>query len=210
VQVLHQASEEPEHVELVGVTLREAERLNRIIKDFLEFARPTPFQPRAYDIGPGLDEMVRILRKSPEVGPGHQVIYESPNPPIHVMADPDRVRQVFWNLANNALKAMPRGGTLAIQVLPHAGDQVMIAFRDDGEGMDEETVRRYFQPFSGRFQEGAGLGAAIVYRIAEEHGGDVQVVSREGRGSEVRFILPRASDPGAGAKPLASESRRST
>lgn len=209
VQVLHQASDQPEHVELVGVTLREAERLNRIIKDFLEFARPSPFQPRAYDIGPSIDEMVRILRKSPEVGPDHRVLYETPDPQIHVMADPDRVRQVFWNLANNALKAMPGGGTLTIQVLPYAGDKVMIAFRDDGQGMDEETVRRYFQPFSGRFEEGAGLGAAIVYRIAEEHGGDVQVVSREGRGSEVRFILPRANDPGGGAEPLASEARGS-
>jgi two-component system sensor histidine kinase PilS (NtrC family) len=195
VQVLDKTGE-AERAGLVEVTRRETERLNRIIKDFLEFARPGRFQPRSCDLVPLMDELVRLLRKSPEFGDAHQVEVATGPASVMAIADPDRIRQVFWNLAGNAIKAMPEGGRLTIAVDNFGGDQVMVGFRDDGMGMDEQAVRRYFQPFSGSFRGGAGLGAAIVYRIAREHGGDVQVVSRPGRGTEIRLVLPRADVTG--------------
>ncbi len=195
VQVLGGETPAETRRELVDVTRRETERLNRIIRDFLEFARPGPFRPHPVEITGLMQQMGRLLQKSPELDGGHRVEVLAPDGPVWARADPDRLRQVFWNLAGNALKAMPRGGTLTIEVRRQAGDQVLIAFRDEGCGMDEDAVRRYFQPFSGDFPGGVGLGAAVVYRIAEEHGGDVQVISRPERGTEIRFILPRAAAP---------------
>ena len=96
-----------------------------------------------------------------------------------------------WNLATNALKAMPDGGCLRIEVRAHGTDQVEVRFEDDGQGMDEATLTRYFQPFSGTFPDGTGLGAAIVYRLVAEHGGAVHVDSAPGRGTCVRIELPR-------------------
>ncbi|GAB4223595.1 MAG: ATP-binding protein [Acidobacteriota bacterium] len=202
VQVLGGETRAETRRELVEVTRRETERLNRIIRDFLEFARPGPFRPRAIDLAGLMQELGRLLEKSPDLGGRHRVAVLAPDGPTFARADPDRMRQVFWNLAGNALKAMPEGGALTIEVRRHAGDQVLVAFRDEGHGMDADAVRRYFQPFSGGFPDGVGLGAAIVYRIAEEHGGDVQVISRPGRGTEIRLLLPRAQAPaGPDARP---------
>jgi signal transduction histidine kinase len=106
--------------------------------------------------------------------------------------DPDRLKQVFWNLATNALKAMPEGGTLSIGVRwDRTEDQAEISFSDDGIGMDERQLATYFQPFSSSFREGTGLGAAIVYRLVEEHGGRIQLESGVGQGTRVRITLPR-------------------
>jgi len=177
---------------LEEVVLRESERLNRIIRDFLEFARPGALRRRPTDLAQLMRDLAPILLKSPEVGCDHRVeVVPGPGRTI-AQADPDGMRQVFWNLASNAIKAMPQGGLLRIRVCSHGGDRVLVEFQDDGQGMDPETARRYFQPFHGRFEQGTGLGAAIVYRIVEEHGGQIQVVSREGHGTAIRVILPCA------------------
>ena len=106
--------------------------------------------------------------------------------------DPSRVKQVFWNLATNALKAMPDGGRLGVEVhCDDARDEVELSFSDEGVGMDEREVEGYFQPFRSSFAEGTGLGAAIVYRIVQEHGGRIQLESAPGRGTRVRVLLPR-------------------
>lgn len=193
VQMLASAGGGPGNLgSLAGVALSETHRLNRIIKDFLDFARPGPLRPRSVDLLPLMEEMARFLRKSPDFKPNHQVSVIS-GPGSHTaLVDPDRLRQVFWNLAGNALKAMPEGGLLTVEVAGYGGDQVQLSFRDQGEGMDEDVQARLFQPFQGHFREGTGLGGAIVYRIAEEHGGRVQVLSRPGRGAEIRIILPAA------------------
>ncbi len=177
---------------LSEIALRESERLNRIVRNFLDFAKPGPCRPRTLDLLPLMEEMARLLRKSPEIKPGHRIDVHASAGTTWAVADPDAMRQVFWNLASNALKAMPDGGRLEITVGGHAGDQVMVSFKDEGRGMDSETVKRYFQPFHSKFHEGSGLGAAIVYRIAQEHAGSVQVVSRESKGTEIRLLLPAA------------------
>ncbi len=198
VQVLGTPGGADEKQALVEVARRETERLNRIIRDFLEFARPGPLRPRPVDLLALFEEMARLFRKSPDFTPAHTVeVAAGPGSPW-AMADADRMRQVFWNLAGNALKAMPGGGTLRVEVGAYAGDGVMVSFRDQGEGMDEETLARLFQPFHGQFREGAGLGTAIVYRIAEEHHGQLQVLSRPQRGTEIRMILPAAAPAAQG------------
>jgi two-component system sensor histidine kinase PilS (NtrC family) len=180
---------------LSEIAIRESERLNRIIRDFLEFARPGECRPRAVDLIPLLEELIRLLQKSPELQATHRIELVHASSESWAQVDPDRMRQVFWNLSTNALKAMPSGGSLTIQVSKYGTDRMLISFKDEGQGMDDDTLRRYFQPFHSKFTEGSGLGAAIVYRIAQEHGGSVQVLSREGRGTEVRLFLARAEAP---------------
>jgi signal transduction histidine kinase len=86
---------------------------------------------------------------------------------------------------------MPNGGCFTIEA-EQRGEALEIAFRDEGIGMTEEQLEKYFQPFLGRFPEGAGLGGAIVYRIVEEHGGTIGLRSRQGEGTEVLITLPLA------------------
>jgi two-component system sensor histidine kinase PilS (NtrC family) len=180
-----------EEADLMDIVLRESQRLDRTIRNFLLFARPGSFSPRVVDLGPLLEEMARLLRNGPDFREGHRVEVIAEDGPAFCEADPDRIKQVFWNLAQNALRAMPERGTLEVRLEPEGEDRLCIRIRDEGTGMTEEQARSYFQPFSGKFREGTGLGAAIVYRIVEEHGGQVRLRSVPGQGTEVSVILPR-------------------
>jgi two-component system sensor histidine kinase PilS (NtrC family) len=207
VQVIGRGPVGAEQRPLVDVAIQETERLNRIIRDFLQYARPGPFQAAPVELVGLLEEMARLFRKSPDMSARHRVLVTRGPGNTWALADRDRMRQVFWNLAGNAIKAMPEGGSLAVRVSGQGGDRVLLSFADEGHGMDSDGLRRYFQPFEGTFREGSGLGAAIVYRIAEEHGGRVRVTSRPGRGTEIELILP-AAEPPAGSDAVGDESAR--
>jgi two-component system sensor histidine kinase PilS (NtrC family) len=99
---------------------------------------------------------------------------------------------VFWNLAKNALKAMPEGGTLRARARTTESGAV-VDFSDSGIGMSAGEVASNFEPFQGSFASGSGLGLAIVYRIVQEHGGRIQVRSRPGQGTTVTLSLPQAA-----------------
>lgn len=190
VQVLRQELRPGgEQLELMDIILRESERLDGAIRDFLTFAKPGRFTPELADVVGLLEQSVKLLRNSRELRPNHELSVESSRPEIWCSVDVNRMKQVFWNLATNALKAMQDGGKLTLRVTDSDGN-VEIAFCDEGIGMTEEDLERYFQPFRGGFVEGTGLGAAIVYRIVEEHGGIVGLRSRPGEGTEVLITLP--------------------
>jgi two-component system sensor histidine kinase PilS (NtrC family) len=181
-----------ETLELMDIILRESQRLDQTIGDFLTFARPGQFAPEYCDLVRLLENHIRLLEKSSEFKPTHRIDTRFGAERIECYVDPNRMKQVFWNLATNALKAMPGGGTLSICVELHdSGTRLEIGFTDQGTGMDERQLERYFQPFSGSFENGTGLGAAIVYRLIEEHGGKVRLESFAGGGTQVRLSLPR-------------------
>lgn len=182
---------EGEMLELMDIILRESNRLDLAIKDFLTFARPGPFEPRNTDLVKMMQENARLLSKSREYLPGHRIEFRCESEELRADIDVNRIKQVFWNLATNALKAMPDGGVLAIETgYTEERDGVEICFSDQGKGMDEAEIEKYFQPFQGRFQDGTGLGAAIVYRLIEEHGGKIFLDSVPGEGTRVRVVLP--------------------
>ena len=104
--------------------------------------------------------------------------------------DSGKIRQIIYNVAKNAVRAMPDGGTLAVEGFED-GAWYSIKFRDTGRGMSEEEIARVFTPFSTAFDGGTGLGMAIVRRIVEDHGGAIDVDSKPGEGTTVTILLPR-------------------
>jgi len=179
-----------ETLDLMDIILRESQRLDQTIKDFLTFARPGRFAPQRVDLVRLVEDHLKLLRKSRELTGAHRIETRYAEVEMWCDVDPNRMKQVVWNLSTNALKAMPHGGALTIAV-EGEGDDVRLEFTDEGVGMDERTRDGYFQPFRSAFDEGTGLGAAIVYRLVEEHGGRIDLSSEPGRGTTVQIVVPR-------------------
>jgi two-component system sensor histidine kinase PilS (NtrC family) len=179
--------------ELMEIILRESDRLNRIISDFLSYARPRSVVHVPVDVGELLKETFTLLRHSPELNDGQKIEHEIFNGPLLARADAEQLRQVFWNLARNALQAMPSGGTLRAELNKNSHDRVRIAFLDTGRGMTPEQVEHLFEPFSST-TGGTGLGLSIVYQIIRDHGGTITVRSREGSGTTIIIELPGDAD----------------
>ena len=190
-QMLASAFEgEPSKLKLLEIVLKESQRLDRIVKDFLQYARPRDRSVQRFDIAGHLAEDFALLENSPEVRDDHRLVRDLGPGTTDLEADPDQVSQIFWNLAKNALQAMPDGGELRItgRATPTGGYRM--EFRDTGIGMEDEERTRLFQPFKSFFSQGTGLGMAIVYRIVEEHSGRIQVESTPRRGTTIAVELP--------------------
>lgn len=176
--------------QLMEIILRESDRLNAIITDFLTYARPRSSTFSSVDLREPLGETFALLRHSPEIGDGHKLEEELPDEPVAANADAAQLRQVFWNLARNALQAMPEGGTLRAELQRNAGGRIRITFTDTGRGMTPEQVEHLFEPFSSWNTGGTGLGLSIVYQIIRDHSGTINVRSLEGKGTTITIELP--------------------
>jgi two-component system sensor histidine kinase PilS (NtrC family) len=174
---------------LMQIVLRESDRLNRTVTDFLAYARPAPYSPVRFDIRRAVSESVALLRNSSELGADQRLEESLPDGPVYVTGDPNRLRQIFWNLARNGLQAMPRGGCLFVRVEPGA-DGATLEIEDQGEGMSKEQVDALYMPFSPSSRGGTGLGMAIVYQLVQDQGGRIHVTTTPGVGTRVSVWLP--------------------
>ncbi len=187
---------------LMSIVLRESERLNKTIAEFLRFVRPQEKRASDFDIAASISETLDLLSNSTEVSKDHE-IRRAINPPSYsIVGDGDQIRQVFWNIALNAIRAMAAGGTLTVRAEPVDGDY-RIVFSDSGRGMTEADLRRLFQPFRTSFPSGTGLGMAISYRIVQEHGGRIDVSSRLGEGTSISVSLPARQTTATGHSKVA-------
>ena len=194
VQMLSQSmNDEPGPSRLLDIILKESQRLDRTIKGFLQFARPKERCSVRFDIGRLLEEHVQLLGNSAEVSGRHRLELEVESAPVSLIADPDQISQIFWNLARNALRAMPEGGILKITG-GLEGSKYLVRFADTGCGMSKEERERMFHPFRSFFDGGSGIGMAIVYRIVQEHGGRLHVDSWPDKGTTITVELPAAPD----------------
>jgi two-component system sensor histidine kinase PilS (NtrC family) len=191
VQVLQKSTSlSQQEQRLMSIILKESDRLNKSIADFLRFVRPQDRRPMEFDIAASLSETLDLLANSPELRTDHRIERQISPPSFTIVGDADQIRQVFWNLARNAFQAMPTGGLLRVSTEVLA-DVYRICFSDSGRGMSELDLRRLFQPFRTNFPSGTGLGMAISYRIVQAHGGDIDVASRSGMGTTITVSLPR-------------------
>jgi signal transduction histidine kinase len=173
------------------------DHLNKIVEQVLDFARSTEPKLTSVNINQLLDDMALLIRHKLRNQQIHFLRRLAPDLP-EIMADPAQLAQAFLNLTLNAVEAMPNGGILTISsraVRLGRGNpepsQVLIEFRDTGEGMPEEQRRRTFSSLlSTTKQRGTGLGLAIVGRVVETHRGKVRIRSRPGKGTAILVSLP--------------------
>lgn len=176
--------------DLMGIILRESDRLNSIITSFLNYAKPKTGNFTEIDICEAIRETLKLLRHSPDVRPEHKLVEELPPGPVFISADVTQIKQIFWNLTRNAINAMPDGGTLTVSLSKIPNQRVRIIFSDTGIGMSPERVEQLFEPFSNSTTGGTGLGLSIVYQIIRDHQGTINVRSTEGEGTVITVDLP--------------------
>lgn len=181
-----------EQAQLMEIILRESDRLNKIVADYLNYARPRPAELKSVDLSALVAETFKLLRNSDEILAGHNLEEHLPDRPALVSGDPEQLKQVFWNIARNALKAMPDGGTFSASLEKVESNRVRLSFSDDGCGMTPEQVEHLFEPFTSA-TGGTGLGLSIVYQIIRDHSGTINVRSRQGEGTTITVELPTAN-----------------
>ncbi|MCB9477373.1 MAG: PAS domain-containing protein [Deltaproteobacteria bacterium] len=187
---------------LMDIVIRESDRVNALVSDFLAFARPKPENKSIVDAQGVMDDMLRVLENEPGVQ-DRVTIHKMLEKRLYVMADPRNLRQLLWNLAINAVQAMPEGGDLTFQgrvrdVPFDSGNRkvVELSVMDTGSGMDTETLKSIFDPFFTTKENGTGLGLSTCHNIVEMYRGRILVESRMGRGSKFTVQLPAAERAG--------------
>jgi two-component system sensor histidine kinase PilS (NtrC family) len=181
-----------ENIHLIEIALRETERLNLIVGDFLNYARPRPLSLELCDINSLIQDTLSLLENSREFHEGIKINKAIGDGTIEAMVDPNQMKQVFWNLSLNALQAMPDGGELTIDSRFKTQDSTIeITFKDTGVGIKKADLDYIFFPFFSTKEGGSGLGLAIAYRVIEDHNGKIKVESEVGKGTTFRVYLPQ-------------------
>ena len=178
-----------ERAHTLGVVKKEARRLNRILSDFLIFARPREPKRLVSDVREVIDHVGALIREDP--ARAHHVelaVQVSPEVPSFAF-DADQITQVVWNIALNGIEAMDGRGRLAIEVGVR-NRHAAIAISDTGRGMPTEEHRRVFEPFYSKKAAGTGLGLTIARRIVAAHGGRIEIDSAPGKGACFTILLP--------------------
>ncbi len=178
--------------EFLDIIVEEADRLNGVVTQFLEYARPTHREPRNVSLQDLVEKAAaRLLREkgASMEGVRRHVLVQEPAPRVN--ADPAEIERVVYNLLTNAVEAMPQGGDLTVRVSAGVGE-ARIVVEDTGLGIPEADRPHLFRPFFTTRERGVGMGLAICRRIAEENGGSVSVESMPGRGSRFTVKLPEA------------------
>lgn len=202
VQLIAESHSVPESDrKLMEIVLRETSRLDKMVNEFLQYARPLPPALSRFQLKPLIDEIVILLKGDSRFAT--VIIIDDTPDGMHVCADYCQFKQVIWNLLLNAAEAMPDGGTVRVSSriidtprdpVGDAGATVEITITDNGPGISGKNMQMLFEPFFTTKTGGSGLGLATVYRIIEAHNGSISVESVKLGGSCFRIILPLPDD----------------
>lgn len=193
VQLLQRANLPEADRGKLALILSEIERVNRIVRQMVDFSRPAPAEPRGLDVVQIVDLAIELARYDPRA---RAVRFERRYGVRNVMVQGVRehLTQVFLNIIYNAIDAMPDGGLLTVRAASEA-DYVVLEFKDSGHGIAAEHLEQVFRPFfttkgKGR---GTGLGLAVTKQLVTQHHGQIALESRPGQGTSVRISLPMSN-----------------
>ena len=201
-----------EHRRLLDIVTRESQRLNAIITDFLAYSRTKQYNFAKVDLIHLLEDTLTLMdhRMTAEnTGISIRRRYAVQQAPV--FADGDKIKQVFWNLCENSLRAMQAamkastvdGGALTVTVEP-LGQDWQVSVHDTGSGMTSQQIEKIFEPFQSNFEGGTGLGLAIVYQIVQAHEGKVWARSKPGQGTTFVLRLHRLEAEKAAEKAISA------
>jgi signal transduction histidine kinase len=186
---------DPKH-EFIEIQIKETERLNHVVEDFLRMARQKPVELSDCSIREELETIVTLVAKDAQ-DRGISLRLESNAEPAVIRGDGEKLRQAFLNIVINALQATPAGGSVSI-LLNKCKTGFEISFRDSGSGIAADSLQRIFEPFYTTKTDGTGLGLAVTRKIIEGHGGKMDIESEVGQGTTVSVRLPM---PPGGVEP---------
>jgi len=185
---------------LVNIITRESTRLNSIISDFLVYSREKSYKFSRIDLVALLEDALVLLANRSQTN-DLVIVRDYAVPHAFAAVDADRMKQVFWNLLENAVRAVQGKGVITASVRAH-GDFLHIGIRDTGPGIPANLAEKLFEPFQSQFEGGIGLGLAIVYQIVQAHGAKIWVQSRPGQGAEFVLELLHAKAAESGPEPV--------
>ncbi|SDW11792.1 ATP-binding protein [Paenibacillus sp. CF384] len=185
-QLLHRGNEKPEYIELI---LSEVRRLEAILWGFLTLAKPQAPKLKEVDAEVVLQQAVLIL-STQSILNKIDIIEEHDSEVPRIYCDENQIKQVFINILQNAVDAMPNGGIIKTQILSHNSEYIKFRFIDHGIGISAERIKSIGEPFYSSKEKGTGLGLMLSNKIVHEHGGSIHIESTVNEGTIVDVILP--------------------
>lgn len=191
-----------ENLKLMDIALREIDRLNRLITDFLDYVKPQKAAAEKVDVRKQIGEVLFSLRHTQKPGviqslkggipiPASVELKENCPEPVFALASSEKLRQVLWNLIINSMQAMNRSGVIEVGCRNENEEQIKLWVRDEGQGMSEQALAHLYEPFFTTKEKGTGLGLATVYKLVEAFQGEIKVVSKAGEGTLFEVLLPK-------------------
>ena len=174
---------------LLGIVLREVERLDDLVSTMLLVGRPREPLRRQHDIRTLVSEVVEMARRGPALDAGVEMHAELPKAPVTAWVDADQLRQVLWNLVKNALQASPHGAEVRV-CAASSGDSAVLKVIDQGRGINEQQRERIYDMFHSERTHGAGIGLALVRQIIDAHHGRIDIESEQNQGATFVVTLP--------------------
>ncbi len=182
-------AEESEDREAANVMVREVDRLNRVVGELLELARPSELKLKHTDINALLAHSMRLVQQDAQTKNIEVNLSTSKDLPL-IRVDADRLAQCLLNIYLNAIQSMDEGGVLSVKSLPEKNGTVKVEIGDTGKGISSIDLKKIFDPYFTTKSSGTGLGLAIVHKIIEAHRGNIQVKSTPGKGTVFSIVLP--------------------
>jgi two-component system sensor histidine kinase PilS (NtrC family) len=179
---------------LLGIVISEVERLNSLVTTMLQVGRPSQIETEPLDLRAIASEVVAVARGEATASNGLQIEQIGAEVPIIVAVDPDRMRQVVWNLVKNAVQASPHRGKVEVRAGRDETGRAFLEVADEGSGISAEHRERLFDMFYSGRSHGVGLGLALVKQIVDQHEGRIEIFDRDGAGTCFRVTLPRGEE----------------